>query len=137
MSRTTPKMFPLCLLISSQTISILSLNRQVKNTSRKHQEGSTVEAVNWAVRHWHTSVSQKWDYLQCEYTHTACLDLISINISLTKKMQRRWKKWTTVTPNGDSSVQIVNCSLVWSFHPYLMIKFNVSLICYTKNVLYL
>lgn len=46
-------MFPLCLLISSQAISTLSLNMQVENSSRRHQEGTTTEAANWAARHCH------------------------------------------------------------------------------------
>lgn len=38
-------------------ISTHSLNMQVKNTSRRHQEGTTAEAANWAGRHYHTIVS--------------------------------------------------------------------------------
>lgn len=50
--RTTEKVFPLCPLITSLAISTLSLNMQIENTSRKHQEGTTAEAANWAVRHY-------------------------------------------------------------------------------------
>lgn len=133
MSRTTLKMFLLCLLIS-QITSTLSLNMQVENTSRKHQEQKQqIGLSDTASQLFH----RKWDYPQYECMHNARLDLISIIISLAKKMWRRWKKWTTVTPNEDSSVEIVNRDLVWSFHPYLMIKFDVTLICYTNNVLHL
>lgn len=53
-SRTEQKMFSLCPIMSSQAISTLSLNTYMENNSRKHQEGPTAEAANWAVRHCHT-----------------------------------------------------------------------------------